>query len=79
MRLGAPTVDIAGLTDHDRLLKALGLRRTCSDEPPPPEEVHHAMLIGMTPSDRNTAIRRLARLLIEAAGTDPEEVGDDER
>lgn len=37
------------------------------------------VLIGMTPSDRNTAIRRLARLLIEAAGTDPEEIGDDER
>jgi hypothetical protein len=34
------------------------------------------VLNGMTPADRNTAIRRLARLLMEAAG---EEIGDDER
>jgi hypothetical protein len=33
----------------------------------------------MAPSDRNTAIRRLARLLMEAAGAGPEEIGDDER
>jgi hypothetical protein len=33
----------------------------------------------MTPADRNTAIRGLARLLMEAAGADPEEIGDDER
>jgi hypothetical protein len=33
----------------------------------------------MTPADRNTAIRRLACLLMEAAGADPEEIGDDER
>ena len=32
----------------------------------------------MTPTDRNTAIRRLARLLMEAAGVDPEEIGNDE-
>ena len=37
------------------------------------------VLNGMTPSDRNTAIRRLARLLMEAAGAEPEEIGDDER
>ena len=37
------------------------------------------MLNGMTSSDRNTAVRRLARLLMEAAGTDLEEIGDDER
>ena len=36
-------------------------------------------LDGMTPSERNTAIRRLARLLMEAAGAQPEEIGDDER
>ena len=36
-------------------------------------------LNGMTKVDRNTAIRRLARLLMEAAGADPEEIGDDER
>jgi hypothetical protein len=33
----------------------------------------------MTPAERNTAIRRLGRLLMEAAGADPEEIGDDER
>ena len=37
------------------------------------------VLDGMTPSERNTAIRRLARLLMEAAGEQPEEIGDDER
>lgn len=34
---------------------------------------------GMTPSERNTAIRRLARLLMEAAGAQAEEITDDER
>src|ERR1700746_2489362 len=33
MSLGTPTIDVAGLADLDRLLKALGLRRTCSGEP----------------------------------------------
>jgi hypothetical protein len=33
----------------------------------------------MTPSDRNAAVRRLAHLLMEAAGADSEEIGDDER
>jgi hypothetical protein len=37
------------------------------------------VLNGMTPADRSTAIRRLTRLLMEAAGADPEEIGDDER
>jgi hypothetical protein len=37
------------------------------------------VLNGMTPTDRNAAVRRLARLLMEAAGMDPEEIGDDER
>jgi hypothetical protein len=37
------------------------------------------VLNGMTLTDRNTAIRRLARLLMEAVGADPEEIGDDER
>jgi hypothetical protein len=36
------------------------------------------VLNGMTPTDRNTAIRCLARLLVEAAGVDPKEIGDDE-
>lgn len=33
----------------------------------------------MTSTDRNAAVRRLARLLMQAAGADPEEIGDDER
>ena len=37
------------------------------------------VLNGMTPTDRNAAVRRLAHLLMEAAGMDPEEIGDDER
>jgi hypothetical protein len=101
MSLGSPTVDISGLTDLDRLLRALGLRRACFAEPPSTEEVHHAntdasgrprqaapstrhgigrpMLNGMTVGDRSTAVRRLARLLMEAASIDPKEIGDDER
>src|SRR5579862_3278435 len=43
MSLGPPRVDIAALADLDRLLRALGLRRACSAEPPPSEEVHHAI------------------------------------
>ena len=38
-----------------------------------------AVLNGMAPADRNTAISRLARLLMQAASVDPEEIGDDER
>jgi hypothetical protein len=37
------------------------------------------VLNGMTPSDRKAAVRRLARLLMEAAGVDPKEIADDER
>jgi hypothetical protein len=37
------------------------------------------VLNGMTPTERNAAVRRLARLLTEAGGMDPEEIGDDER
>jgi hypothetical protein len=37
------------------------------------------VLNGMTASDRGTAVRRLASLLMEAAGVDPKEIGDDER
>jgi hypothetical protein len=102
MSLGSPMVDIIGLTDLDRLLRALGLRRACFAEPPSTEEVHHAntdasgrprqaatstrhsigdrpMLNGMTVDDRSTAVRRLARLLMEAVSMAPEEIGDDER
>lgn len=37
------------------------------------------VLDGMTPAERNTAIQHLARLLMEAAGAQLEEIGDDER
>ena len=37
------------------------------------------VLNAMTPADCNVAVRRLARLLMEAAGVDPKEIGDDER
>ena len=37
------------------------------------------VLNGMTPADRNAAVRGLARLLMEASGVDPKEIGDDER
>jgi hypothetical protein len=35
MSLGAPTVDVAGLADLDRLLKALGLPPPVSEKLPP--------------------------------------------
>ena len=37
------------------------------------------MLNWMTVDDRSTAVRRLARLLMEAVSMAPEEIGDDER
>jgi hypothetical protein len=33
----------------------------------------------MTANERATVVRRLANLLMEAAGVDPKEIGDDER
>ena len=36
-------------------------------------------LNGMTSTDRNAAVRRLALLLMQAAGVDAEEIGDDKR
>jgi hypothetical protein len=37
------------------------------------------VLNGMTANERATIVRRLASLLMEAAGVDPKEIGDDER
>jgi hypothetical protein len=37
------------------------------------------VLNGMTADDRSIAVGRLARLLMEASGADPKEIGDDER
>jgi hypothetical protein len=49
----------------------------------PPRQLAMALdrpvLNGMTAEDRSTAVRRLARLLMEASGVDPKEIGDDER
>ena len=37
------------------------------------------VLNGMTANERATVVRRLANLLMEAAGMDPKEIGDDQR
>jgi len=37
------------------------------------------VLNGMTAHDRSIAVGHLARLLMEAAGVDAKEIGDDER
>jgi hypothetical protein len=57
------------------------LRLTASNKPPVQLVISldRPVLNGMTPCDRNAAVRRLARLLMEAAGVDPEEIGNDER
>jgi hypothetical protein len=44
--LGPPGADIVGLSNLHRLLKTLGLRRTCSDEHSSIEEVHHAIAVA---------------------------------
>jgi hypothetical protein len=36
------------------------------------------VLNGMTAEDRSIVVVRLARLLMEASGADPKEIGDDE-
>ena len=57
------------------------LHPTVSTKPPRQLAISLDRLVldGMTPAERNAAIRRLARLLMEAAGAQPEEIGDDER
>ena len=37
------------------------------------------VLNGLAAADRSIAVRHLARLLMEASGVDPKEIGDDER
>ena len=56
------------------------LHPTVSTKPPRQLAISldRPVLKGMTPSDRNAAVRRLARMLMEAAGADPKEIGDDE-
>ena len=101
MSLGAPTVDIAGLTDLDRLLRPSDSDEHAPMNPRPPRRfimqsplrpvVHgqpprqlamsldRPVLNGMTPADRNTAVGVLPACLMEAAGMDTREIGDDER
>ncbi len=57
------------------------LHPTVSTKPPRQLTIalDRPVLNGMTSSDRNAAVRGLARLLMEAAGVDPKEIGDDER
>jgi hypothetical protein len=57
------------------------LHLTASNKPPLQLAISldRPVLNGMTPCDRNAAVRRLARLLMEAAGVDPKEIGNDER
>jgi hypothetical protein len=59
----------------------LPLHPTVSTKPPRQLAISldRPVLSGMTPSDRDAAVRHLARLLMEAAGADPGEIGDDER
>jgi hypothetical protein len=49
----------------------------------PPRQLAMALdcpvLNGMTADDRRIAVGHLARLLMEASGVDPKEIGDDER
>jgi hypothetical protein len=49
----------------------------------PPRQLAMALdrpvLNGITADDRSTAVRRLARLLMEAASMDTREIGDDDR
>ena len=56
------------------------LHRTVPIKPPRQLAISldRPLLNGMTHSDRNTAVRRLACLLMEASGVDPKEIGNDE-
>ena len=57
------------------------LRLVVSGEPPRQfaMALDRPVLNGMTVEDRRVAVGRLARLLMEASGVDPKEIGDDER
>jgi hypothetical protein len=57
------------------------LHPTVSTKPPRQLAISldRPVLNAMTSSDRDAAVRRLARLLMEAAGVDSKEIGDDER
>jgi hypothetical protein len=57
------------------------LRLVVRDKPPHQlaMALDRPVLNGMTADDRSIAVGRLARLLMEASGVDPKEIGDDER
>lgn len=57
------------------------MRRVVRGKPPRQLAIalDRPVLNGMTADDRSTAVRRLARLLMEASGVDPKEIGDDDR
>jgi len=59
----------------------LPLRPTVHGKPPRQFAISldRPVLKGMTANDRAIAVRRLANLLMEAAGVDLKEIGDDER
>ena len=59
----------------------LPLRPTVHGKPPRQLAISldRPVLNGMTANERATIVRHLASLLMEAAGVDPKEIGDDER
>jgi hypothetical protein len=59
----------------------LPLRPTVRGKPPRQLAISldRPMLNGISANDRGIVVRRLANLLMEAAGVDPKEIGDDER
>jgi hypothetical protein len=59
----------------------LPLRPTVHGKPPRQLAISldRPVLNGISANDRGIVVRRLANLLMEAAGVDPKEIGDDER
>jgi hypothetical protein len=59
----------------------LPLRPTVRGKPPRQLAISldRPVLNGISANDRGIVVRRLANLLMEAAGVDPKEIGDDER
>jgi len=57
------------------------MRRVVHGKPPRQSTMalDRPVLNEMTADDRSIAVRRLARLLMEASGVNPKEIGDDDR
>jgi hypothetical protein len=85
MGFGAPRVAISGLVELHHLLIERGFRRSSRDDPIVVQEeqdekpADSGRLRGMSLAERSTALARMARLLLEAAGVATEERSDDER